>query len=76
MEPESPVTPTLVGEFFATEPPRKPEEILRVWKWRLTEEIGQSDKAGIRQSLDESHLAQGWYLLHSDKNALKRHTTV
>ena len=76
MEPESPVTPTLVREFFATEPPRKPEEILRVWKWRLTEEIGQSDKAGIRQSLDESHLAQGWYLLHSDKNALKRHTMV
>ena len=70
MEPESPVTPTLVGEFFAT------EHSLRVWKWRLTEEIGQSDKAGIRQSLDESHLAQGWYLLHSDKNALKRHTMV
>lgn len=59
MEPECPVAPTLEGEFFAIEPPRKPEEILRVWKWRLTEEIGQSDKAGIGQSLEESHLAQG-----------------
>ena len=59
MEPESPVAPTLAGEFFATEPPGKAEDILRVWKRRLTEEIGQSAKAGIGQSLDDKSPCAG-----------------
>ena len=51
-----------------------------MWKWRLTKEIGQSDKAGKRTELSlavtPGHLPQHWYLLHSDSNALKRHAAV
>lgn len=51
-----------------------------MWKWRLTKEIGQNDKAGKRTELSlavtPGHLPQHWYLLRSDSNALKRHAAV